>query len=137
MSIEDKIDEFSVNLDLFDDDMQRYEYIIELSSELELLDERYKTNEYKVQGCQSNVWLYPYTKDDKFYFKADSDALIVKGLVYMLCEIYSNHSADEILSTPKASLQKLGLDEILTAGRQNGLHSMLDRIYGFAQNIKG
>ena len=136
MTIQQKIDEISSNLALFDDAMDKYEYIIELGHELKPLDNIYKTDIYKVQGCQSNVWLNAYEKDKKIYFEADSDALIVKGLVYMLISIYSQKDADEILSTPLTLLENLGLSEIITAGRQNGVHSMLKRIYQFAEKCK-
>ena len=133
MTIQQKIDEISENLSLFDDVMQKYEYIIELGHELSPLDDIYKTNVYKVQGCQSNVWLNAYEKDGKLYFEADSDSLIVRGLVYILTSIYSDQTADSIMETPTTLLEALGLSEIITAGRQNGVHSMLKRIYQFAQ----
>ena len=136
MTIEEQIDEFSSNLSLLDDEIQKYEYIIELGHELKALDDKYKTDDYKVQGCQSNVWLLSYEKDKKMYFEADSDALIVKGLVYILISIYSDQRADDILTTPKTLLERLGLSQIITSGRQNGVHSVLEKIYLFAQNNK-
>jgi len=97
------------------------------------LDEQYKTEAYLVQGCQSRVWLYPYEKNGLVYFDADSDALIVKGLVEILIRIYSGRSAEEILQTDTAELKDLVLAEIISSGRQNGIASMLKRIYVYAK----
>ncbi|MDX1295728.1 MAG: SufE family protein, partial [Sulfurimonadaceae bacterium] len=88
---------------------------------------------YRVQGCQSTVWLHPYEQEGKLYFDAESDALIVKGLVRLLIRIFSGATACEIVETDRALLEQLGLSEIITAGRQNGVASMLGRIYGYAQ----
>ena len=112
--------------------MQKYEYIIELGHELLPLDSAYKSELYRVQGCQSTVWLHPYEKDGLLYFEADADALIVRGLVQILIRIFSGATAKEIVSTDRKLLERLGLSEIITAGRQNGVASMLGRIYGFA-----
>ncbi|MDA7816792.1 SufE family protein [Sulfurimonas sp.] len=137
MIIRERIKEISNNLSLFDDVMQKYEYIIELGHELPSLDNKYKTDAYRVKGCQSNVWLNAYEKEDKLFFEADSDALIVRGLVNILISIYSSNSVGEILNSPSTLLEELGLNEIITAGRQNGVNSMLKRIYQFAHSKKG
>ena len=123
-------------LALFDDVMDKYEYIIELGSQLLPLDESYKTSLYKVQGCQSQIWLHPYEKEGKLYYEANGDALIAKGLVDILIRIYSGHTADEILRTDSSELKHLHLSEIISSGRQNGIASMLKRIYDFAKEMK-
>lgn len=123
-------------LDLFDDVMDKYEYIIELGSQLLPLEERYKTPIYKVQGCQSQIWLHHYEKDGKLYFEAGGDALIAKGLVDILIRIYSGHTVQEILDTDSSQLKLLHLSEIISSGRQNGIASMLKRIYGFAKEVQ-
>ena len=134
-TIQTEIDLLHNELDLFDDVMDKYEYIIELGKQLLPLDERYQTPTYKVQGCQSQIWLHPYVRDNKIYFEAGGDALIAKGLVDMLIRIYSGHSAKEILDTNTARLKELHLSEIISSGRQNGIASMLKRIYGFAKQV--
>ena len=135
MSISDEIQTIADELQLFEDVMDKYEYIIEIGRQLKSLDEKYKTELYRVQGCQSKVWLHAYEKEELIYFEADSDALIVKGLVQILIRIYSGHSADEILQTDTSELKSLGLGEIISSGRQNGIASMLKRIYSFAKEI--
>ena len=135
MSITDEIQSISDELLLFDDVMDKYEYIIELGKQLKVLDERFKTEIYRVQGCQSKVWLHAYEKDGLIYFEADSDALIVKGLVRILIRIYSAHSAQEILETDTSELKRLALGEIISSGRQSGIASMLKRIYSFSKEV--
>jgi len=134
-SIQAEIDLLHNELELFDDVMDKYEYIIELGKQLLPIDNKYKTTPFKVQGCQSQIWLHPYIKDDKIYFEATGDALIAKGLVDILIRIYSGHSAKEILATDSANLKALHLSEIISSGRQNGIASMLQRIYAFAKEI--
>lgn len=134
-SIQAEIDLLHNELDLFDDVMDKYEYIIELGKQLLPIDTKYMTMMFKVQGCQSQIWLHPYVKDEKIYFEAAGDALIAKGLVDILIRIYSGHSAKEILDTDTAELKQLHLSEIISSGRQNGIASMLKRIYGFAREI--
>ena len=135
MSILEEIQSISDELLLFDDVMDKYEYIIELGRQLEPLDETYKTELYLVQGCQSKVWLHAYEQNGMIYFEADSDALIVKGLVRILIRIYSSRTAKEILQTDTAELKLLGLGEIISSGRQNGIASMLKRIYSYAKEV--
>lgn len=137
MSIEAAIGKLRDELALFDDPLEKYEYIIELGHELPPLSDQYKTDIYRVHGCLSSVWLHPYEKEGKLYFEADTDALIVRGLVWMLIAIYSGCSAEEILATDRKVLRQLGLDEIITAGRQNGVAAMLGRIYGYAKEVVG
>jgi len=136
MSIAEAIREISDELMLFDDVMDKYEYIIDIGKQLGHLDEKYKTEVYRVQGCQSQVWLHADEKEGLVYFEADSDALIVKGLVQILIRIYSARSAKEILDTDTSLLKTLGLSEIISSGRQNGIASMLKRIYSFAKEVE-
>ena len=136
MSIIDEIRTICDELTLFDDVMDKYEYIIELGKQLKELDEQYRTELYRVQGCQSRVWLHAYEKDKHIYLEADSDALIVKGLVQILIRIYSGHTAKEIIDTDTSELKRLGLSEIISSGRQNGIASMLKRIYSFSKKVQ-
>lgn len=135
MSIAEEINSIADELLLFDDVMDKYEYIIDIGKQLGQMDEKYKTETYRVQGCQSQVWLHAYEQDGLVYFEADSDALIVKGLVQILIRIYSGRSAKEILETDTSLLKVLGLGEIISSGRQNGIASMLKRIYSFAKEV--
>ena len=135
MTIQESIEQLRDELALFAEPLEKYDYIIELGHDLKMLDACYKTDLYKVQGCQSTVWLHPYESGGKLYFEADSDAVIVKGLVQILIRIYSGHTPKEILETDQSLLEQLGLSEIITPGRQNGVVSMLGRIYGYAKEV--
>ncbi len=133
MTVLETILQLKEELSLFEDVMDKYEYIIELGKQLSPLEETYKSPIYKVQGCQSQLWLHPYLEEGKIYFEADGDALISKGLADMLIRIYSGHTAQEILAVDTSELKQLGLSEIISSGRQNGIASMLKRIYSFAR----
>jgi len=136
MKLLQAIETLASELELFDDVLDKYEYIIELGKTLEGLQAKYQTEIYLVQGCQSQVWLHPFTEDGLIYFEADADALIVRGLIAMLLRIYSKRTAKEILESKSSDLEALGLNEIISAGRQNGIASMLKRIYGFAKEVE-
>lgn len=133
MSLQEEIVVLTSELELFDDVMDKYEYIIDLGKSLKGLDDVYKTEAYRVLGCQSQVWLRPIYKDGKIFFEADGDALIVRGLVQILLRIYSGRTKEEILESKKEDLLPLGLHEIISSGRQNGIASMLEYIYEYAQ----
>lgn len=118
------IDEFS----MFEDWDEKYEYIIELGKQLPLIDEQYKTDEYKVKGCQSQVWLKPEFNNGIVTFKADSDAIITKGLIALLIRVLSGHRPDEIVNANLSFLNEIGLKEHLSPTRSNGLISMIARM---------
>lgn len=122
------IDEFS----LFGDWMDKYEYIIELGKDLPLIDEEFKQDDYLVRGCQSKVWLHASLEDGKVIFKADSDAVITKGIIGLLIRVLSGHSPQEILDADLYFLDKIGLKEHLSPTRANGLVSMLKQIKLYA-----
>ena len=124
--IEDSIvEEFS----MFDDWMDKYEYIIELGKNVPLLEEKYKTDDNLISGCQSRVWLGCEIKDDgNLYFCADSDAIITKGIISLLIGIYSGAAPEEILASDFSVVEKIGLRENLSPTRANGLVSMIARI---------
>jgi cysteine desulfuration protein SufE len=128
------IDEFS----MFDDWMQRYEYIIELGKSLPLIDEKYKTEENLIKGCQSKVWLHGEEKDDKIVFTADSDAILTKGIIAILIRAFSNQKAEDIINADTDFIDEIGLKEHLSATRANGLVSMIKNIkmYALAFNAK-
>lgn len=118
------IDEFS----MFDDWMQRYEYMIDLGKSLPLIDEKYKTDDKLIKGCQSRVWLHSELKDGKIIFTADSDAIITKGIVAILIRVFSNQSPNDILEAGTDFIDKIGLKEHLSPTRANGLVSMVKQM---------
>ena len=128
------IDEFS----MFDDWMQRYEYIIDLGKGLPLIDEQYKTEDNIIKGCQSKVWVHAEQKDDKIVFTADSDAILTKGIIAILIRAFSNQKASEILDANTNFIDEIGLKEHLSPTRANGLVSMIKQIkmYALAFNSK-
>ena len=122
------IDEFA----MFDDWMERYEYIITLGKSLPLIDPKHKQTENLIFGCQSNVWLHADKKEDKLIFTADSDAILTKGIISLLIRIYSNQTPKTIIETNADFIEKIGLKEHLSPTRANGLVAMIKRIKYFA-----
>lgn len=128
MSLEESkqsiIDDFS----MFDEWLDKYEYIIELGKKLDSFPENKKTDDRLIKGCQSRVWLDWEVKDGKLYFTADSDAIITKGIISLLISVYSGRSAEEIVGDDFSFLEELGLKENLSPTRANGLESMVETI---------
>ena len=106
---------------MFDDWMGKYEYLIELGKDLPLIEEAYKTREYQIHGCQAQVWLRAAFRDDKVYYKADSDAFITKGLISLLVRVLSDQPPADIAHARLGFLDQIGLKEHLSATRKNGL----------------
>ncbi|MBP6758460.1 MAG: SufE family protein [Flavobacterium sp.] len=125
---DDIIDEFS----MFDDWMQRYEYIIELGKNLPLIQEEFKTEENIIKGCQSKVWLQGEQKDDTVVFTADSDAILTKGIIAILIRVFSNQKPADILEADMDFIDAIGLKEHLSPTRANGLVSMIKNIKMYA-----
>jgi cysteine desulfuration protein SufE len=121
---EELIDEFA----MFDDWMQRYEYMIDLGKTLPLIDEKYKTDSKLIKGCQSKVWLHSELKDGKVEFTADSDAIITKGIVAILVRTFTNQSPQAILDAKLDFIDEIGLKEHLSPTRANGLVSMVKQM---------
>ena len=117
----------------FDDLMQRYEYLIDLGRQLAPLDAEFLKDEFKLRGCQSQVWLIARHEDDKLVFEANSDAAIVSGLIAVVLRIYSNRTAQEIIDTAPDFIAAIGLDDHLSPTRKNGLGAMLQTIKERAQ----
>jgi len=128
------IEEFSV----FTDWMDKYGYIIEMGKDIPDMDKSLKTKQNLIQGCQSQVWLHADYIDGKIFFKTDSDAILTKGLAYMLVKAYSGHSPDEIINTDPFLIEKLDLTHHLSPTRSNGLSSMVKQIklYAIAYKAK-
>jgi len=129
---EDIIEDFSV----FDDWLDKYQYIIDLSKNLSLIDDQYKTPEYIIKGCQSNVWLHAELKDGKVMFTADSDAVITKGIVSLLVMVLSGQKPEDIANADLYFIDRIGLKENLSPTRSNGLLSMIKqmKLYAIAFN---
>ena len=125
---EEIIDEFS----MFEDWMERYEYIIELGKSLPLIDEAFKLDENLIVGCQSKVWLHSEIKDQKISFTADSDAILTKGIVAILLRVFDNQKPKDILETELYFIDEIGLKEHLSPTRANGLVSMIKQIKLYA-----
>jgi len=122
--------------ELFDDWMDKYNYIIELGKELPMIDEQYKTPEFLIEGCQSQVWLHADYHDGKVFFTADSDAIITKGIVNLLIRVLSERTPQEIIDNDLHYLDAIGLKEHLSPTRSNGLASMIKQIKLYAVAFK-
>ena len=131
---EEIIDEFA----MFDDWMERYEYIIDLGKSLPIIDAQYKLDENLINGCQSKVWLYSELENDTIKYTADSDAILTKGIVALLLRVYSGQKPADILTAETNFIDQIGLKEHLSPTRANGLVSMVKQIkmYAIAQQTK-
>lgn len=122
------VDEFS----MFDDWMERYEYIIELGKGLPIIEDQYKTEDNIIKGCQSKVWVHAEVKDGNVVFSADSDAILTKGIIAILIRAFSNQTPAAILEANTDFVDEIGLKEHLSATRANGLVSMIKKIKMYA-----
>jgi len=130
----DIVEEFSI----FEDWLDRYNYLIELGNDLPAIDPQYRTNEYLINGCQSKVWLHADLVDDKIEFKADSDAIIVKGIVALLVKVLNGRTPAEILENELYFIEEIGLKQNLSPTRSNGLLAMVKKmkLYALAYQAK-
>lgn len=137
MTINERQDELIDEMSGLDDWMDRYAYIIDLGNSLPPIDEKLKTPQHLIEGCQSRVWLDAHLSDDgKVEFTADSDAIIVKGIISMLIDVLSGHTPDEILDADLYFIDRIGLSEHLSPTRSNGLLAMVKQIRLYAQAFK-
>jgi cysteine desulfuration protein SufE len=134
--IEELEEEIVENFSLFDSWDEKYEYIIDLGKKLSALEEEYKKEENKVRGCQSTVWLVASYKNGLVEFKADSDAVIVKGLISMLIQVLSGHTPDEIIQAKLGFIDRIGMTTHLAQTRSNGLAAMVKQMKNFALAFK-
>jgi cysteine desulfuration protein SufE len=132
MTINEAQDEIIDEFEMFNDWMEKYEYIIQLGKDLPMIDEQYRKDENIIKGCQSKVWLHSEYKDGKIFFTADSDALITKGLVSMVVRVLSGHTPKEIADTDLYFIDKIGLRSHLSPTRSNGLLSMVKQMKMYA-----
>ena len=137
MSINEMQDEVIAEFSDFDDWMDRYQLLIDLGNEQAPLDERYKTDQNLIEGCQSRVWLQADLQEDgTILFQAESDALIVKGIIALLIKVVSGHTPDEILDSELYFIDAIGLKEHLSPTRSNGLLSMVKQMRMYALAFK-
>ena len=131
---QDIVEEFSV----FEDWLDRYNYLIELGNDLPAIDPKYRTNEYLINGCQSKVWLHAEMEDGRLQFNADSDAIIVKGIVALLVKLMNDRTPAEILENELFFIDEIGLKQNLSPTRSNGLLAMVKkmRLYAMAYQAK-
>ena len=132
MTIKERQDEVIEEFEMFEDWMEKYEYLISLGKELPLIDEANKTDENIIKGCQSRVWLAAELENDKLQFTADSDAIITKGIISLMIRVLTNSSPKEIMETELYFIDKVGLKEHLSPTRSNGLVSMVKQMKMYA-----
>jgi cysteine desulfuration protein SufE len=132
MSIKEIQDEIVDEFSMFEEWDERYQYVIDLGKTLPLVDEKYKTEENIIKGCQSKVWLHGEEKDGKIVFTADSDAILTKGIIAILIRVFSNQEPADILQADTAFIDEIGLKEHLSPTRANGLVSMIKQIKMYA-----
>ena len=135
MSIEEKVSNYKKTLEIFLNPQEKYQYLIEQAKKSDEFPIELRVDEFKVNGCQSQVWLVPEEKDDKLFFKSDSDALIAKGLVTLIAAIYSNETAEDIANSQIDLMEEFELGVILSPARRNGAFSMLKTIREFAHKL--
>jgi cysteine desulfuration protein SufE len=131
---EEIVNEFAV----FEDWMDKYNYLIDLAKDLPVIDQKLKNNDYLIRGCQSKVWLNAEYSDGKVLFTADSDAIITKGIISLLIRVLSNRTPKEIMDTELEFIEKIGLRQNLSPTRANGLMSMIKqmKLYAIAYNAR-
>lgn len=136
MTIAEIEDEIVAEFDLFDDQMEKYEYIIDIGKKLPPLDAAYMTDDFLVKGCQSKVWLHASEKDGLLYFEADSNSTITKGIIALLIRVLSGKSATEISNAQLGFIDRINLRSHLSSQRSNGLTSMIQKMKAYAAAYK-
>ncbi len=134
MTLEEKKQEIIDEFSLYDEWLDKYEYLIELGKSLEPFPEEKKTEDHLIKGCQSRVWLDAEERDGMLFFSADSDAIITKGIISLLISVYSGRTREEIAADDFGFVAEIGLKENLSPTRANGLVSMIDTIKKLAEN---
>ncbi|MBQ9093011.1 MAG: SufE family protein [Prevotella sp.] len=137
MTINEIQDEVIEEFQDFDDWMDKYQLLIDLGNEQEPLDDRYKTDDNLIDGCQSRVWLQADLRDGKLHLQAESDALIVKGIIALLIRVLNDHTPQEILDTDLYFIDRIGLKDHLSPTRSNGLLAMVRKIRMYALGFSG
>ena len=133
MTIEDKIQYYVEALNCFEDTMEKYKFLLDQGKKSRPFPEEFRQENFKVKGCQSQVWVVPYLKDNLLSFHTDSDAFLTKGMVTILADIYSRNLPTDILNSNFDLIKQFDLKIILTPGRTNGVYSMLKQIKRYAE----
>lgn len=133
MTVKEAEDQIVEEFSLFEDWMDKYEYIIELGKSLPVIDQNEKQSANLIKGCQSRVWLSAKFNQGRLFFSADSDAIITKGIISLLLKVFNGHTPEEILSSDFSFIDRIGLKENLSPTRANGLISMIDQIRNYAK----
>lgn len=132
VTIQDRAREVVEEFALFDDWMGKYEYLIELGKSIPEIEDEYKTDDFKIKGCQSQVWIRPEMREGLLYYKGDSDALITKGLVALLLRVLSGQPPQDVAEADLSFLDEIGMKEHLSPTRKNGLASMMKQLKLYA-----
>ena len=135
MTIEDKIQYYKESLDFFDETLDKYKFLLDQGKNARSFPEKYRQENFKVQGCQSQVWVVPFVENELLSFHTDSDAFLTKGMITILSDIYGNNKPNDILNSDFELVNKLNLDVLLTPGRTNGVYSMLKKIKEYAKTF--
>ena len=136
MTIPETESQLTSEFAMFEDWMDKYNYLIELGKSLPIINDQYKTDQYLITGCQSKVWLHAAMKDGKVIFSGDSDAIITKGIVNLLIQVLSDHTPDEIINAKLDFIDQIGLKEHLSPTRSNGLSAMIKQMKLYATVFK-
>ena len=136
MNLAEKEQEIIEDFAIYDDWMEKYEYIIELGKDLPIIDEQYKTESNIIKGCQSQVWLHAKKEGNLIKYTADADAIIAKGIISLLIQVLSNETADTILNADLKFIKTIGLQEHLSPTRSNGLVAMIKQMKTYALALK-
>ena len=134
MTIEEKRDQFVEELTPFEDPFDRFAYLIDRAKDLAPLEEEYKIETFLIKGCISQLWVFPSSKDGKYYFQADSDASITKGTAGLLCELYSGETPEDVIALEPDFLAEVGITQHLSPNRRNGLTGVREKIKSYAQH---
>lgn len=136
MTLPEKESQIIEEFAMFDDWMDKYNYLIELGKSLPVIDEEYKADQFLISGCQSKVWLHASFVDGKVMFTADSDAIITKGIVNLLIRVLSGEEPDDIIKAPLDFINQIGLNDHLSPTRSNGLNAMIKQMKMYATVFK-
>ena len=133
MTIEEKITYYKESLDCFEETMDKYKFLLDQGKKSKSFPEEYRKDNFKVKGCQAQVWLVPEFKDNLLNFHSDSDAFISKGMITILNDIYGKNTPQDILNSDFELVKTLQLDALLTQGRTNGVYAMLKKLKEYAK----
>lgn len=136
MTIQETQNEIVKEFEQYTDWEDKYKRIIDYGKQLPQIEDQYRTDKYKLSGCQSQVWINAKLENGRILFEADSDAAIVKGLAALVIKVYSNHTPEEVLSSPPEFVKKIGIDNHLSPTRKNGLGAMMKQIQMYALAFK-